>query len=164
MVSGLRSRASWVLSLVGIIAIGILSRVVHTGFVVMDKYLGDALYAAMVYTILRMFWRAAPVVMAVSAMAVTDHDSGSHACEPASALADLRAADGYRLQFPGSAGIRGGHRVRLPRGFFLPLGRIKDDFRDGRLSVLIPRTWASKGSHSCRRFGIKPCSGPERRE
>ena len=39
--------------------VGILSRVVHTGLVVFDKYLGDALYAAMVYTILRLFWRAA---------------------------------------------------------------------------------------------------------
>jgi len=32
-----------------IIALGILSRLIHTGFVVLDKYLGDALYAAMVY-------------------------------------------------------------------------------------------------------------------
>ena len=44
---------------VGIITVGILSRVAHTGLVVVDKYLGDALYAAMVYTILRLFWRAA---------------------------------------------------------------------------------------------------------
>jgi hypothetical protein len=40
--------------LLGIIAVGILSRVVHTGFAVFDKYLGDALYAAMVYVILRL--------------------------------------------------------------------------------------------------------------
>jgi hypothetical protein len=71
MVLGLKSRASWVLCLVGIITVGILSRVVHTGLVVVDKYLGDALYAAMVYTILRLFWRAAaPARVAVSAMAV----------------------------------------------------------------------------------------------
>ena len=66
-----KSRASWVLCLVGIITVGILSRVVHTGQVVVDKYLGDALYAAMVYAILRLFWRAAtPARVAVSAMAI----------------------------------------------------------------------------------------------
>jgi len=71
MVLGLKSRASWVLCLVGIITVGILSRVVHTGLVVVDKYLGDALYAAMVYTILRLFWRAAaPARLAASAMVV----------------------------------------------------------------------------------------------
>jgi hypothetical protein len=52
----------------GIIGIGILSRLVHTGFVVLDKYLGDALYAAMVYGILRLFRRAA--ASAVCAMVV----------------------------------------------------------------------------------------------
>ena len=47
----------------GIIAMGILSRVVHTGLVIFDKYLGDALYAAMVYAILRLLWRAAAVAV-----------------------------------------------------------------------------------------------------
>ena len=71
MLLGLKSPASWVLCLVGIITVGTLSRVVHTGLVVFDKYLGDALYAAMVYTILRLFWRAAvPARLAVTAMAV----------------------------------------------------------------------------------------------
>jgi hypothetical protein len=71
MVPTLKSRASWILCLVGIIGAGILSRLVHTGLVIFDKYLGDALYAAMVYTILRLFWsHAASVRMAVSAMAV----------------------------------------------------------------------------------------------
>jgi hypothetical protein len=71
MVLGLKSRASWVLCLVGIITVGILSRVGHTRLVVVDKYLGDALYAAMVYTILRLFWRAAAYArLAASAMAV----------------------------------------------------------------------------------------------
>ena len=65
---GLRSRTSWVLCLLGIIAMGILSRVVHTGLIIFDKYLGDALYAAMVYSILRLLWRAAAV--AVPAMVV----------------------------------------------------------------------------------------------
>ena len=71
MVLGLKSRASWVLCLVGIITVGILSRVAHTGLVVVDKYLGDALYAAMVYTMLRLFSRAAASARrAVSAMAI----------------------------------------------------------------------------------------------
>jgi hypothetical protein len=68
MVRGLGSRAPWVLCIVAIIALGILSRTVHTGLVVFDKYLGDALYAAMAYAILRLFWRGAAV--AVYAMAV----------------------------------------------------------------------------------------------
>src|SRR5882724_13265647 len=68
MASGLTSRAFWGLCLVGIIAIGILSRVVHTGLVVFDKYLGDALYAAMVYAILRLLSTAA--ASAVCAMFV----------------------------------------------------------------------------------------------
>jgi hypothetical protein len=68
---GLKSRTSWIFWLAGIIAVGILSRVVHTGLPVFDKYLGDALYAAMVYTILRLFWRAeARARLAVSAMAI----------------------------------------------------------------------------------------------
>jgi hypothetical protein len=49
------SRSSWLLCLAGIIAAGILSRVIHTGLPIFDKYLGDALYAAMVYAILRLF-------------------------------------------------------------------------------------------------------------
>ena len=42
---------------------GILSRAVHTGLVVFDKYLGDALYATMVYTILRLLWNSASVAL-----------------------------------------------------------------------------------------------------
>jgi hypothetical protein len=68
MVVRLRSRQSWVFCIAGIIAIGILSRVVHTGLAVFDKYLGDALYAAMVYGILRLLSRAA--ASAVCAMLV----------------------------------------------------------------------------------------------
>jgi hypothetical protein len=71
MVLGLKSRTYWILCLSGIIAVGILSRVVHTGLLVFDKCLGDALYAAMVYTILRLFWSAAARArLAVSAMAI----------------------------------------------------------------------------------------------
>jgi hypothetical protein len=68
LVLGLRSRGSWVFCLAGIIVIGVLSRIVHSGFVIIDKYLGDALYAAMVYVILRLLWRATAVAVGVSAM------------------------------------------------------------------------------------------------
>jgi hypothetical protein len=64
----LRSRLFWALCIAGIIAMGILSRVVHTGFVVFDKYLGDALYATMVYAVLRLLSR--PAASAVCAMLV----------------------------------------------------------------------------------------------
>ena len=47
---------------------GVLSRIVHSGFVIIDKYLGDALYAAMVYVILRLLWRATAVAVGISAM------------------------------------------------------------------------------------------------
>jgi hypothetical protein len=68
MVPILESRSSWLVCLGGIIALGILSRIVHTGLAVFDKYLGDGLYAAMVYVILRLFWRSARV--AIPAMLV----------------------------------------------------------------------------------------------
>src|SRR6185436_19396185 len=48
--------------------VGALSRVAHTGLSIFDKYLGDALYAAMVYSILRLLWRTAAV--AIPAMVV----------------------------------------------------------------------------------------------
>jgi hypothetical protein len=48
-----------VLCIIGTIAIGLLSRTVHTGFALIDKYPGDALYAMMVYGILRLLWGAA---------------------------------------------------------------------------------------------------------
>ena len=66
MVIRSRSRLSWVVYIVVIIAIGLLSRVVHTGLAIFDKYLGDALYAMMVYAILRLFSR--PAASAVCAM------------------------------------------------------------------------------------------------
>jgi hypothetical protein len=64
----LRSRLSWVFCILGVIAMGIVSSVVHTGLAVFDKYLGDALYATMVYGILRLLSRAAAA--AVGAMVV----------------------------------------------------------------------------------------------
>ncbi|MCU1328889.1 MAG: hypothetical protein JWN34_4259 [Bryobacterales bacterium] len=50
-------RTAWGLCLASIIAAGILSRIFHTGFLIFDKYLGDALYGAMVYGIVRLFLR-----------------------------------------------------------------------------------------------------------
>lgn len=50
----MKSRASWGLVLGVIIAAGIASRIIRTGWIVFDKYLGDALYAMMVYVIVRM--------------------------------------------------------------------------------------------------------------
>ena len=86
----LDSRRSWVVCTAGIIALGLLSRVIHTGFVILDKYLGDALYAMMIYGILRLFWRAR--------------------------TAGVCAADGRAVQLFGSAGVRGGYRVPLSGG------------------------------------------------
>lgn len=54
-------RSVWWALLAAIIAAGLLSRTVHTGFRVFDKYLGDALYAAMVYAILRLSGRVTHV-------------------------------------------------------------------------------------------------------
>ena len=42
----------------GIVAVllGVASRVLHTGFTAIDKYLGDALYAVLVYILLGVAW------------------------------------------------------------------------------------------------------------
>lgn len=53
----------WGLLLVAIVAAGILSRVFRTGFRLFDKYLGDALYAAMVYVLFRLAGRSASVTV-----------------------------------------------------------------------------------------------------
>jgi hypothetical protein len=60
--------------------------VVHTGLAVFEKYLGDALYAMMVYWILRLLSRAAAsAVCAMVAMTAIElfqlNDSGPHACQ-----------------------------------------------------------------------------------
>jgi hypothetical protein len=57
------ARAYWLLALAGIVAAGILSRAIHSGSILFDKYLGDALYAAMVYTILRLLRPRKPVLV-----------------------------------------------------------------------------------------------------
>jgi hypothetical protein len=64
---------AWAVSLVCIVAAGILSRAVQTGFLLLDKYLGDALYAAMVYVIFRLCWATARprIVGVTSAIATT---------------------------------------------------------------------------------------------
>jgi len=63
-----RSSSFWIAVTAAIIAAGLLSRTVHTGYILFDKYLGDALYAAMIYAILRIFIRE--TLAALSAMAV----------------------------------------------------------------------------------------------
>ncbi len=62
------NRRFWSLCLIAIIAAGILSRILHTGYILLDKYLGDALYAAMVYAILRVIGTTKAV--AVKAMTI----------------------------------------------------------------------------------------------
>ncbi|HTB11126.1 MAG TPA: DUF2809 domain-containing protein [Bryobacteraceae bacterium] len=66
----MRSHGHRFVGLLCIIGLGILSRMIHTGFVVFDKYLGDALYAAIVYVILRLFWRATALTVAVTTVIV----------------------------------------------------------------------------------------------
>jgi hypothetical protein len=56
-------RSFWWGVLVAIIVTGILSRITHTGIRVFDKYLGDALYAAMVYVLLRLTGRISRVAV-----------------------------------------------------------------------------------------------------
>jgi hypothetical protein len=66
----MKPRQAWTLRLLGIIAAGILSRTIHTGSVLIDKYLGDALYAAMIYGILRLTPRRSAGRSAVMAMTI----------------------------------------------------------------------------------------------
>ena len=70
MPQGTGGRRFWWGLLAAIVAAGLLSRVVHTGIRLFDKYLGDALYAAMVYVILRLTGRIARVAV-WSAVAMT---------------------------------------------------------------------------------------------
>jgi hypothetical protein len=50
-------RGFWPGLLAAIVVVGVLSRVAPTGFRIFDKYLGDALYAAMVYVVFRLTGR-----------------------------------------------------------------------------------------------------------
>jgi hypothetical protein len=45
-----------VLSMAIVLIVGISSRIFYTGFPIIDKYLGDALYAVLFYLILSLFW------------------------------------------------------------------------------------------------------------
>jgi hypothetical protein len=45
-------RTSYLLAIVLVVLIGVASRVLHTGLSLIDKYLGDALYAIMIYLLL----------------------------------------------------------------------------------------------------------------
>lgn len=63
-------RAHWIICLAIIIPAGILSRLARTGSVLLDKYAGDALYAAMVYAILRL-WLASRAALFRALAAVT---------------------------------------------------------------------------------------------
>src|SRR5262245_43685211 len=72
MLRAQRRRAPWIIFLAVSIPLGILSRMIRTGFVLFDKYLGDVLYAAMIYAFLRLWWpsRAAAVCAVVAMIAI----------------------------------------------------------------------------------------------
>lgn len=59
------------LRLTGIILVGILSRLLHTGLILFDKYLGDALYAAMVYAIFRLLLIKLPAAVLSTIVVMT---------------------------------------------------------------------------------------------
>jgi hypothetical protein len=65
-----RRNTSWWIALLAVIAAGLLSRATHTGIRLIDKYLADALYAAMVYILLRLTGRIGRVAL-WSAVAMT---------------------------------------------------------------------------------------------
>lgn len=48
----------WLTILIIVITVGILSRTIHTGWLIFDKYLGDALYAILAYILLSLVWPA----------------------------------------------------------------------------------------------------------
>lgn len=54
---------SWWTLLAAIVVAGLLSRTTHTGYRIVDKYAGDALYAAMVYVLLRLTGRVERVAL-----------------------------------------------------------------------------------------------------
>ena len=63
-------RGFWWGLLAVVVSAGLLSRLAHTGFRLFDKYLGDALYAAMVYVLFRLTGRITRVTV-WSAVAMT---------------------------------------------------------------------------------------------
>lgn len=64
----MRTRGQWLAALAGIIALGIVSRVWPVGFVLWDKNLGDVLYAAMLYALLRVVWRGPALSVLIASM------------------------------------------------------------------------------------------------
>jgi len=56
-------RGFWWRLLAVIVTAGLLSRLAHSGFRLFDKYLGDALYAAMIYVLFRLTGRIKPVTL-----------------------------------------------------------------------------------------------------
>ena len=66
----MESKRAWWIFLGAVVAAGIGSRMVHSGWVLVDKYLGDALYAVMFYVLIRLATRAPAWRVAVAAMAV----------------------------------------------------------------------------------------------
>src|SRR5438067_12174438 len=73
-------RAFWCGLLAAIVGAGLLSRVAHTGFRLFDKYLGDALYAAVIYVIFRLTGRIERVALwsavAMTAIELFQFDAG----------------------------------------------------------------------------------------
>src|SRR5215469_5141356 len=63
MVQAEGRRGVWWGLLFAIVSAGLLSRVAHTGFRLLDKYLGDALYAAMVYVLFRLTGRIVRITL-----------------------------------------------------------------------------------------------------
>ena len=66
----MESRRAWWIFLGAVVVAGIGSRMVHSGWLLVDKYLGDALYAVMFYALIRLAWRAPAWRVAVAAMGV----------------------------------------------------------------------------------------------
>lgn len=49
-------RKTYLFAAIIVIALGVASRLWSTGFILFDKYLGDALYAVLIYLIFRIRW------------------------------------------------------------------------------------------------------------
>jgi hypothetical protein len=56
------ARALYIVAIGVVLIVGIASRLLRTGQPLIDKYLGDALYAVLVYLALSLAWRDGPVV------------------------------------------------------------------------------------------------------
>jgi hypothetical protein len=63
-------RGRILIALAVVIVVGLGSRVIHSGFLLVDKYLGDALYAVMIYLLLTLVWSSASSLRRAVAVAV----------------------------------------------------------------------------------------------